>query len=53
MILEAAYGREMNIAISGNRSGAHSCSHYANCTIPQLETSVALCDNCTFYSVLL
>ena len=43
MTLEAAYGREINIKFSGNSSGGHSCSQHANCTLPQLETSVALC----------
>jgi hypothetical protein len=28
--LEAAYGREINIQLSGNSSGGHSCSQYAN-----------------------
>ena len=41
--LDAAYGREINITLSGNSSGGHSCSQYTNCTHPQLETSVALC----------
>jgi hypothetical protein len=46
--LDAAYGRDMNIKFSGNSSGGHSCSQHVNCTLPQLETSVALsCDNCT------
>ncbi len=33
--LETAYGREMNIQLMGNRSGGHSCSQHANCTLPQ------------------
>ena len=42
--LEAAYGREINIKLSGNSSGGHSCSQHANCVLPQnLKTSVALC----------
>ena len=41
--LEAAYGRRMNIQFSGDRSGGHSCNQHANCTLAQLETSVALC----------
>ena len=41
--LEEAYGRVMNIQISGNSSGGDSCSQHSNCTLPQLETSVALC----------
>ena len=46
---EAAYGSEISIQFSGNSSGGHSCSQHANCTLPQFETSVALCcDNCTF-----
>ena len=43
MTLEAAYGTEINIIFSGNGSGGHSCSQHANCTLPQLETSVAMC----------
>ena len=39
MTLDAAYGIEMNMQFSGE----HSCSQHANCTLPQLETSVALC----------
>ncbi len=35
MSLEMAYGREMNIQFTGNSSGGHSCSHHANCTLPQ------------------
>ena len=41
--LEAAYVREMNITFSGTRSGGHSCSQQANWTLPQHETSVAVC----------
>ena len=41
--LEVAYGREINITFSGNSSGGHTCSQHANCALPQLETSVALC----------
>ncbi len=33
--LEMAYGREMNIKLTGNSSGGHSCSQHANCTLPQ------------------
>ncbi len=33
--LETAYCREMNIQFTGNSSGGHSCSQYANCTLPQ------------------
>ncbi len=33
--LETAYGREMNIQFTGNRSGGHSCSLHANCMLPQ------------------
>jgi hypothetical protein len=33
--LEAAYGRETSITLSGNSSGGHSCSQNANCTLPQ------------------
>ena len=42
-MLETAYGRKMNNQFSGNSSGGHSSSQHANCTLPQLETSVALC----------
>ena len=42
-ILDGASGRERNIIFSGNSSGGHSCSQHANCMLPQLETSVALC----------
>ena len=51
IVLEAAYGREINIQFSGNRSGGHSCSQHANCTLPQLETSVALCDKTAHFRV--
>jgi hypothetical protein len=40
MTLEAVYGREMNIELSGNSSAGHSCSQNAP---SKLETSVALC----------
>ena len=33
--LEATYGREINIKLSGNSSGGHSCSQHANSTLPQ------------------
>ncbi len=33
--LEMAYGREINIQFTGNRSGGHSCSQNANCMLPQ------------------
>ena len=36
---EVAYSKEMNIKLSGNRSGGHSCIPHANCTLPQVETS--------------
>ena len=42
-MLDVAYGREMNIQLSGNSSGGHSSSQHANSMLPQLETSVALC----------
>ena len=35
IMLEAAYGREINIQLSGNSSSGHSCSQYANFTLPQ------------------
>ena len=43
IMLEAAYGKEIDVKFSGNSSGEHSCSQHANGTLPQLETSVALC----------
>ena len=30
-------------SLSANSSGGHSYSQHADCTLPQLETSVALC----------
>ncbi len=33
--LETAYGREINIQLTGNISGQHSCSQHANCTLPK------------------
>ncbi|XP_035639851.1 ubiquitin carboxyl-terminal hydrolase 12 isoform X1 [Oncorhynchus keta] len=36
--LEAAYGREMNIHLSGN-SSQHSCGQHVNCMLSYLETS--------------
>ncbi|CDQ66695.1 unnamed protein product [Oncorhynchus mykiss] len=33
--LETFYGREINITLSGNSSGGYSCSHHANCMLPQ------------------
>ncbi len=33
--LEMVYGREINIQLTGNSSGGHSCSQHANCTLPQ------------------
>ncbi len=35
MPLETAYVREINIQFTGNSSGGHSSSQYANCTLPQ------------------
>ena len=34
-MLEAAYGREMNIQFFGNSSGGYSCSQHANCMLSQ------------------
>jgi hypothetical protein len=42
MMLEAFFLREVNIQLSGNSSGGHSCSQHANCMCPQLQTSLAL-----------
>ncbi len=33
--LETAYGREINIKLTGNSSGGHSCSQHANCSLSQ------------------
>ncbi len=33
--LEMTYARQMNIQITGNSSGGHSCSQHANCTLSQ------------------
>ncbi len=33
--LETAYGREINIQLTDNISGQHSCSQHANCTLPK------------------
>jgi hypothetical protein len=41
--LKVAYGREMNIKLSGNRSGGHSCSQHANCNLPQNLRHLWLC----------
>ena len=38
-----AYGKEINIQLSGNISGGHSCSQHANWMRQKLATSVALC----------
>ncbi len=35
MLLETAYGKEINIQFTGNSSGGHSCSQHANSTLPQ------------------
>jgi hypothetical protein len=35
MTLGVAYGREINITLSGNSSGVHSCSDDANYTLPK------------------
>jgi hypothetical protein len=43
MVLEAAYGIEINITFSGNSSGEHPYSQHANCMPLQNLTSVALC----------
>ena len=42
--LESAHGREMNIQVTGNSSGGHSCCQHATCTLPlTFATSVASC----------
>ena len=50
--LETAYIREMSIQLSSNRSGGHSCTQHANCALPQLETSVALCCDTTAHFIV-
>ena len=35
MTTEVAYGRKINIQLSGNSSGGHSCSQHSNYTLPQ------------------
>ena len=35
MMLDGAYGTEINIQLSGNSSGGHSCSQHAYFTLPQ------------------
>jgi hypothetical protein len=34
IMLEAAYGREIKLNYLVKRSGGHSCSQHANCTLP-------------------
>jgi hypothetical protein len=51
MTLEAAYGREMNIQLSGNSSFGHSCSQHTSCTLPQNLIHLwhyVVWHNCTF-----
>ena len=48
--LEEAYGKEINIKLSDNSSGGHSCSQHAP---SKLETSVALCCVTKHFSGLL
>jgi hypothetical protein len=51
IMLEVAYGWEINIKSSGNSSGGHSCSQHANCTLPQNLRNLWHCvvwQNCTF-----
>ena len=43
IMLEVTYGRDINIQFSGTRSGGHSCSQHANCTLPQNLRHVTLC----------
>ena len=51
-MLEAAYGREINIQFSGNSSGGHSCSQHANCMLPQnLRHGIVLCDKTAHFRV--
>jgi hypothetical protein len=37
---EGAYGREINIKLSGNSSGGHSCSQHANCMLHFWDTLI-------------
>ena len=51
MTLEAAYGREINIKLSGNSSGGQSYSQHTNCKLPQNLRHLWHCgvrQNCTF-----
>ena len=65
-ILEEAYGREINIKFSDSRSGGHSWSQHANCTLPQnlkhlwhcvvwqtAHFRVAFCCPCTRYTCVM
>ena len=40
MTLEVAYGREINIAFSGNSFGGHSCNQHANCLLPACQLHI-------------
>ncbi len=53
MPLETAYGREMNIQFTGNRSGGHSCSQHANCMLPKTcdICGIVLCDKTAHFRV--
>jgi hypothetical protein len=52
---EAAYGREMNMKLSGNSSGGHSWSQHANCMLPQTWDlfGIVFCDKTAHFSGLL
>jgi hypothetical protein len=62
--LQAVYGREIIIQLSGNSFGGHSCSQHANCTQPsKVETlhlshladadicGIVLCDKTAHFKV--
>ena len=51
-MLEAAYGREMNIPFSGNSSGRHSCSKHNNCTLPQNSPFIVPSTRCMFVTIM-
>ena len=43
-----SYGKQINIKLSGNSSGEHSCSQHANCMVPQNLRHMWHCIMCTF-----
>ncbi len=51
MLLETAYGREMNILFTVNSSGGHSCSQHASCTLHQYLRHLWHCDKTAHFRV--